>query len=37
MSVIDCTRTSDYGHFGRDEPELSWEAIYKAEALKASV
>jgi S-adenosylmethionine synthetase len=31
------TKTEAYGHFGRDEPEFSWEAIDKAAALKASV
>ena len=31
------TKTAAYGHFGRDEPEFSWEAIDKASALKASV
>jgi S-adenosylmethionine synthetase len=31
------TKTAAYGHFGRDEPEFSWEAIDKAAALKASV
>ena len=31
------TKTAAYGHFGRDEPEFSWEAIDKAVALKASV
>jgi len=29
------TRTAAYGHFGRDEPEFTWEATDKAEALKA--
>ncbi len=29
------TKTAAYGHFGRDEPEFSWEAIDKAAALKA--
>jgi S-adenosylmethionine synthetase len=29
------TRTATYGHFGRDEPEFTWEATDKAEALKA--
>jgi S-adenosylmethionine synthetase len=28
-------KTAAYGHFGRDEPEFSWEATNKAEALKA--
>ena len=31
------TNTAAYGHFGREEPEFSWEAIDKAAALKASV
>ena len=31
------TKTAAYGHFGRDEPEFSWEAIDKSAALKASV
>jgi S-adenosylmethionine synthetase len=31
------TKTAAYGHFGRDEPEFSWEAINKAAALKASI
>ncbi|HAN55713.1 MAG TPA: methionine adenosyltransferase [Betaproteobacteria bacterium] len=30
------TRTASYGHFGRDEPEFTWEAIDKAETLKAA-
>ncbi|MGN2393032.1 methionine adenosyltransferase [Pelomicrobium sp. G1] len=29
------TRTATYGHFGRDEPEFTWEATDKAEALRA--
>ncbi len=29
------TKTAAYGHFGRDEPEFSWEALDKVEALKA--
>jgi S-adenosylmethionine synthetase len=28
-------KTAAYGHFGRDEPEFSWEGIDKAAALKA--
>ena len=28
-------KTAAYGHFGRDEPEFSWEAIDKAPALRA--
>ena len=29
------SKTAAYGHFGRDEPEFTWEATDKAEALKA--
>ena len=29
------TKTAACGHFGRDEPEFSWEALDKAAALKA--
>ncbi len=28
-------KSAAYGHFGRDEPEFSWEAADKAEALRA--
>ncbi len=28
-------KTAAYGHFGRDEPEFTWEAMDKVEALKA--
>ena len=28
-------KTAAYGHFGRDEPEFTWEATNKAEILKA--
>jgi S-adenosylmethionine synthetase len=28
-------KTAAYGHFGRDEPEFSWESTNKAAALKA--
>jgi len=28
-------KTAAYGHFGREEPEFTWEAIDKAQALKA--
>jgi S-adenosylmethionine synthetase len=28
-------KTAAYGHFGRDEPEFSWEAMDKVEALRA--
>ena len=31
------TKTAAYGHFGRNEPEFSWEATDKAAALKKSV
>ncbi len=31
------TKTAAYGHFGRDEPEFTWEAIDKVAALKASI
>ena len=30
-------KTAAYGHFGRSEPEFSWEATDKAAALKAAV
>ena len=30
------TKTAAYGHFGRDEPEFTWEATDKVEALKAA-
>ncbi|RXZ43456.1 methionine adenosyltransferase [Crenobacter cavernae] len=29
------TKTAAYGHFGREEPEFSWERTDKAEALRA--
>jgi S-adenosylmethionine synthetase len=29
-------KTAAYGHFGRDEPEFTWETIDKAAALKAA-
>ncbi len=29
------TKTAAYGHFGREEPEFTWEITDKAEALKA--
>ena len=31
------TKTAAYGHFGRDEPEFTWESIDKAAALKSSI
>ena len=30
-------RTAAYGHFGRDEPDFSWEAIDKASTLRADL
>jgi S-adenosylmethionine synthetase len=29
-------KTAAYGHFGRDEPEFTWEGIDRAEALRAA-
>ncbi len=29
-------KTAAYGHFGRDEPEFTWEAIDRAESLRAA-
>jgi len=29
-------KTAAYGHFGRDEPEFSWEAADKAHILKSA-
>ena len=29
-------KTAAYGHFGRDEPEFSWESLDKVETLKAA-
>ena len=29
-------KTAAYGHFGRDEPEFTWEATDKASTLKAA-
>ena len=28
-------KTAAYGHFGRDEPEFSWENLDRVETLKA--
>jgi S-adenosylmethionine synthetase len=28
-------KTSAYGHFGRKDPDFTWEAINKAEEIKA--
>ena len=30
-------KSASYGHFGRDEPEFTWEAVDKAAALRADV
>ena len=30
------TKTAAYGHFGREEPEFTWEATDRASALKAA-
>jgi S-adenosylmethionine synthetase len=30
-------KTAAYGHFGRDEPEFTWEHTDRAEALRAAV
>jgi S-adenosylmethionine synthetase len=30
------TKTAAYGHFGREEPEFTWERTDKAAALKAA-
>jgi S-adenosylmethionine synthetase len=30
-------KTAAYGHFGRDEPEFSWESLDKVETLKGGV
>jgi len=30
------TKTAAYGHFGRDEPEFTWEHTNKAAALRAA-
>jgi S-adenosylmethionine synthetase len=30
------TKTAAYGHFGRDEPEFTWERTDKAAALRAA-
>jgi len=29
-------KTAAYGHFGRDEPEFTWEATDKASTLRAA-
>ncbi len=30
------SKTTNYGHFGKDDPDLTWERTDKAEALKAA-
>jgi len=30
-------KTTNYGHFGKDDPDITWERTDKAEALKAAV
>ncbi|HET9463264.1 MAG TPA: methionine adenosyltransferase domain-containing protein, partial [Thiobacillus sp.] len=30
------SRTASYGHFGREEPDFTWEATDKAAELKAA-
>jgi len=30
-------KTAAYGHFGRDEPEFTWEALDKVAILKSAV
>jgi S-adenosylmethionine synthetase len=30
------TETASYGHFGREEPDFTWEVTDKAAALKAA-
>jgi S-adenosylmethionine synthetase len=29
-------KTASYGHFGREEPEFTWERTDKAQALRAA-
>ncbi len=31
------SKTTNYGHFGKDDPDLTWENTDKAEELKAAV
>ena len=31
------SKTTNYGHFGKNDPEISWEKVDKAEALKKAV
>jgi S-adenosylmethionine synthetase len=31
------SKTAAYGHFGRNEPEFTWEALDKVPALKAEL
>jgi S-adenosylmethionine synthetase len=30
------TKTAAYGHFGRDDPDFTWERVDKADELKAA-
>ena len=31
------SKTTNYGHFGKDDPDITWEKTDKAEELKAAV
>src|SRR5262245_4924162 len=31
------SKTTNYGHFGKNDPEISWEKVDKAEALKKAI
>ncbi|MEI7775118.1 MAG: methionine adenosyltransferase domain-containing protein, partial [Verrucomicrobiota bacterium] len=31
------SKTTNYGHFGKDDPDITWERIDRVEALKAAV
>jgi S-adenosylmethionine synthetase len=31
------SKTTNYGHFGKDDPDITWERTDKAEALKKAV
>jgi len=31
------SKTATYGHFGRELPEFTWEALDRADALRAAV
>jgi hypothetical protein len=30
-------KTTNYGHFGKDDPEITWEVTNKADALRKAV